>query len=102
MNCAEFEFFCRSSAGTLATPGRCRLAQDHSFIAYWCVPSQPQGTTKAPLDDAFTLVPWVVVVAGGPVGRTRFGLLSLQSPPLPLTLSCQSRTCVRVGPPATE
>ena len=48
---------------------------------------------------------WGVVVAGGPVGRTRFGLgvvaLTAASSPLALSDSESSESCVRVGPPAT-
>ena len=45
------------------------------------------------------------MVAGGPVGRTRFGLgvvaLTAASSPLALSDSESSESCVRVGPPAT-
>ena len=96
----------QSSAGTRAASGRRRPARDHAFIAYRRVPSPPPGTTPAPIEDVFTSAVWGVVVSGGPVGHTRFGFsgrwsLSLQSPPLPLSPSRPSRTCVRVGPPAT-
>ena len=61
-----------SSAGTRAASVRRRPARDPAFIAYWRVPSP--CTTPAPIEDAFTSAAWEVVVAGGPVGLTRFGL----------------------------
>ena len=92
-----------SSTGTRASSGRRRPAQYYAFIA-WRVPSPPPGTTpsrsKTPSrrrhggdgswwacwPDMFWLGKWS---------------LSLQPPPLPLSPSRLSRTCIRVRPTAT-
>ena len=84
-------------AGTRTASGRRRPARDHAFIAYRRVPSPPPGTTPAPNEDVFTSAVWGVVVSGGPVGQTRFGLGSGRSrcsliPPLQLSPSRSSRT----------
>ena len=99
MNIFHQQLF-QSSAGTSTASGRRRRTWDHAFIAYWSVPSPPQ--------DMGRLHVGCMVVAGGPIGQTCFGLGGgcsrcslLPSRSLSLSLSRPGRTCVRVGPPAT-
>ena len=74
MKTRKYESCLISSAGTRAASGRRRPAQDQALTANRRVPSPPPGTTPVPMEDAFMSAAWGLVVAGGPVGRTRFGL----------------------------
>ena len=87
---------------------RCRPARDYAFIAYRRVPSPTPSTTLAPIEDAFTSgrpggswCQWPGPLTGHVLAWEVPRSLSLQPPPLSLSPSRPSRTCVRVGTPAT-